>query len=205
MNDVDAKGLSRIKVTPLPLPGLTVLTPKKHGDGRGFFSETYNKQDLQALGLHTDFVQDNHSLSAQKGTLRGLHFQTPPKAQIKLVRVLRGAIYDVCVDIRHGSPTFGQSAGVVLSAQNGQQVWVPEGFAHGFCTLEADTEVSYKVSQYYAPEHDKGLAWNDPALNIDWPLEAGLAPVLSDKDCTYPVLSDLPCFFEYDASAAQIK
>jgi dTDP-4-dehydrorhamnose 3,5-epimerase len=186
-----------LKVTPLSLPGLTLLEPKRHGDDRGYFCETYNRQDFESAGLNADFVQDNQSLSAQTGTLRGLHFQTPPFAQIKLIRVLRGAILDICVDIRHGSPTFGQHVGVTLSARNGQQLWVPEGFAHGFCTLEPDTEVFYKVSRPYAPAHDKGLLWNDPELAISWPLQNGIASVLSDKDRAQPPLSALPAFFEY--------
>ncbi|PHS28938.1 MAG: dTDP-4-dehydrorhamnose 3,5-epimerase [Robiginitomaculum sp.] len=186
-----------LKVTPLSLPGLTLLEPKRIGDDRGYFSETYNQHDFTDLGLSASFVQDNQSLSAQTGTLRGLHFQISPFAQVKLVRVLRGSIYDVCVDIRHDSPTFGHHIGVTLSAQNGQQLWVPEGFAHGFCTLEPDTEVLYKVSQYYAPAHDKGLLWNDPQLGISWPLQNGIASVLSDKDRAQPPLSALPAFFEY--------
>jgi len=186
-----------LTVTPLSLPGLTLLEPKRLGDARGYFSETYNRRTFESAGLSADFVQDNQSLSAPVGTLRGLHFQTPPFAQIKLIRVLRGAILDVCVDIRHGSPTFGRHIGVTLSAQNGQQLWVPEGFAHGFCTLEPDTEVLYKVSQYYAPDHDKGLLWYDPQLGIAWPLQNGVTPVLSDKDQAHPPLSALPAVFEY--------
>ncbi|MDQ7018414.1 MAG: dTDP-4-dehydrorhamnose 3,5-epimerase [Robiginitomaculum sp.] len=197
MSKPEPVSVPSLKVTPLSLPGLTLLVPKRHGDARGYFSETYNRRTFESAGLNADFVQDNQSLSAQAGTLRGLHFQIPPFAQIKLIRVLRGAIWDVCVDIRHGSPTFGQQVGVTLSAQNGHQLWVPEGFAHGFCTLESDTEVLYKVSQYYAPDHDKGLAWDDPALGIDWPLQNGVTPVLSDKDQAHPPLSALPTFFEY--------
>ncbi len=192
-----SQNLPAIKMTRLALPGLVVLEPKQHGDDRGFFTETYNQTVLESLGLHANFVQDNQSLSTHKGTLRGLHFQTPPAAQVKLVRVLRGAVLDVCVDIRHGSPTFGRHACVTLSAQNGQQLWVPEGFAHGFCTLCPDTELAYKVSHSYAPAHDKGLAWNDPDLAIDWPLDAGTAPILSNKDKTYPCLGEMLHFFEY--------
>lgn len=173
-----------------------LIRPPKFGDHRGFFSETYNKRSFVDAGIDQDFVQDNHSLSGAKGTVRGLHFQTPPFAQAKLVRVLRGAILDVAVDIRNGSPTFGQHVSAVLSAENWSQLLVPIGFAHGFVTLEPDTEVLYKVTSSYAPDCDRGLLWNDPELGIDWPLpEAG--PVLSDKDRTHPRLRDLPKFFTY--------
>jgi dTDP-4-dehydrorhamnose 3,5-epimerase len=191
------KAESTVQAIPLELPGLVLLEPVKHGDARGFFSETYSARDMERLGLGTPLVQDNHSLSAKIGTIRGLHFQTPPHAQVKLVRVIKGAIADVCVDIRHGSPTFGQHVSIELSAKNWRQLWVPEGFAHGFCTLEPDTQVLYKVSTYYAPMHDKGLAWDDPELAIDWPL-ANHPPVVSDKDRHHPPLADLPHDFEYN-------
>ena len=180
----------------LEIPDVKVVTPKKFGDARGFFSEVYNRKSLLAHGIDVAFVQDNHSLSAETGVVRGLHFQTAPHAQGKLVRVVRGAILDVALDIRHGSPTFGRHVAVTLSAENWRQLWVPVGFAHGFCTLEPNTEVIYKVTGYYAPECDRGLLWNDPALKIDWPVSADAA-VLSDKDRKHPALADLPRYFDY--------
>ena len=180
------------------IEGLVLLTPDIHRDGRGFFSETYNGRVLETLGISDLFVQDNHSLSAGKGTIRGLHFQTPPNAQGKLVRVTRGSILDVAVDLRQGSSSFGEHVAVTLSAENWQQFWIPEGFAHGFCTLEPDTEIIYKVTDYYAPEYDKGLAWNDPALGIAWPLDPENA-ILSEKDAGNPPLSELPPCFRYEA------
>ncbi|WP_298380459.1 dTDP-4-dehydrorhamnose 3,5-epimerase [Azospirillum sp.] len=181
-------------VVSLDIPDIKIIRPRKFGDHRGFFSETYNKQTFLAAGIDLEFVQDNQSLSADVGTLRGLHFQTPPFAQDKLVRVVRGAILDVAVDIRRGSPTFGRHVKAVISAAEWNQILVPIGFAHGFCTLEPDTEVIYKVTNYYSPAHDRGLAWDDPDLGIDWPLPPGGA-VLSDKDRTHPRLADLnDCF-----------
>ena len=173
-----------------------MLHPGKHGDRRGFFSETYNRKALAALGVDINFVQDNHSLSVEKGTVRGLHFQTPPFAQDKLVRVVRGSVFDVAVDLRQGSPTYGRHASAVLSAEAWNQVLVPVGFAHGFMTLEPDTEVIYKVSDYYAPAHDNGLLWNDPALGIDWPLAENDA-LLSEKDRKLPGLAELVSPFNY--------
>lgn len=178
----------------LSIDGIKVIKPAQHLDARGFFSETYSASALAAAGIAVTFVQDNHSFSKDQGVIRGLHFQIPPRAQDKLVRVVRGAIYDVAVDLRQDSPTFGQHAAVVLSAGNWKQLFVPKGFAHGFCTLEPNTEVLYKVSHAYAPESDRGLAWDDPALAIDWPL-AGAAPKLSDKDRKHPCLSELPVYF----------
>lgn len=172
------------------LAGIKVVHAKKHGDHRGFFSEVYNKKALAEAGIEIEFVQDNHSLSAEKGTVRGLHFQAPPFAQDKLVRVVRGAVFDVAVDLRKGSATYGEHVGVVLSAEAWNQLLVPIGFAHGFMTLEADTEVVYKVSDYYAPDHDHGLLWNDPALGIRWPIAEDEA-ILSDKDRVQPTLSEL--------------
>ena len=172
------------------VPDVRLLSPRKHGDRRGFFSETYNRKALAEIGIDIDFVQDNHSCSADKGTVRGLHFQTPPFAQDKLVRVARGSVFDIAVDLRQGSPTYGRHAGAVLSAQAWNQILVPIGFAHGFMTLEPDTEVIYKVSNYYAPDHDKGLLWNDPALGISWPI-ADEEAVLSDKDRKQPQLAEL--------------
>lgn len=185
-----------MQVECLNIPDVVVLRPDKYGDRRGFFSETYSKQALAALGIHIDFVQDNHSLSAKKGTVRGLHFQTPPFAQDKLVRVTRGSAFDVAVDLRQGSPTYGEYACVVLSAEVWNQILVPIGFAHGFMTLEPDTEVIYKVSNYYSPEHDMGLLWNDPALGIKWPISGGEA-ILSDKDRRQPRLAELITPFNY--------
>lgn len=173
-----------------------MLFPVKHGDRRGFFSETYNRKALAALGIDINFVQDNHSLSAAKGTVRGLHFQTPPFAQDKLVRVVRGSVFDVAVDLRQGSPTYGRHVSAVLSAAAWNQILVPIGFAHGFMTLEPDTEVIYKVSDYYAPAHDNGLLWNDPALGIQWPLAENDA-LLSEKDRKLPGLAELVSPFNY--------
>jgi dTDP-4-dehydrorhamnose 3,5-epimerase len=172
------------------IPDVKIVTPKRHGDARGFFSEVYKKSDWEKSGLHLDFVQDNHSLSGPVGTLRGLHFQTAPFAQDKLVRVVRGRILDVAVDIRRPSPTFGKHVAVELSDENWRQLLVPIGFAHGFVTLEPDTEVLYKVTAFYSAADDRGLAWNDPELGIDWPLPP-TGPLLSDKDTKWPRLHDL--------------
>ena len=176
------------------IPDVKIVTPKKFGDVRGFFSETYKEADWDVRSLSFDFVQDNHSLSGPVGTLRGLHFQTTPFAQDKLVRVTRGRILDVAVDIRRSSATFGKHVAVELSAENWRQLLVPVGFAHGFLTLEPDTEVLYKVTAFYSQPHDRGLAWDDPDLGIAWPLPAG-GPLLSDKDKTWPRLCDLPDTF----------
>jgi dTDP-4-dehydrorhamnose 3,5-epimerase len=180
-------------IVPTEIPGVLVVRAPRFGDERGFFSEVYRDSWLPDV----TFVQDNHSKSAAAGTVRGLHFQIPPVAQDKLVRVARGAVYDVAVDIRHGSPTFGAHVAVVLSEGNWEQLLVPRGFAHGFCTLEPDTEVLYKVSAHYSPDHDRGLRWDDPGLGIDWPVDAGAA-VLSDKDRAWPALADLPGHFSYE-------
>jgi len=173
-----------------------LLSPKKYIDARGFFSETYNKKSLEKMGFTKEFVQDNHSFSRHTGVVRGLHFQIDPFAQDKLVRVVRGAILDVVVDIRKGSPTYGQHIAVELSADNWKQLLVPVGFAHGFCTLEPNTEVIYKVTNYYSPECDKGLAFDDPDLNINWPVHPDDA-ILSEKDSKHPRLKDLPDYFIY--------
>ncbi|MGE3066510.1 MAG: dTDP-4-dehydrorhamnose 3,5-epimerase [Hyphomicrobiaceae bacterium] len=178
------------------IAGPVLITPRIFRDERGFFSETFNRKAMEAAGLPVDFVQDNHSLSVSPGVIRGLHFQTEPHAQGKLVRVTRGAIYDVAVDIRRGSPTYGRHVAVELSARNWRQLWVPAGFAHGFCTIEPDTEVLYKVTDFYAPDCDRGLAWNDPALGIAWPVAQG-TETLSDKDRRHPPLSELPPCFHY--------
>lgn len=179
------------------LPGVKILTPRRFGDHRGFFSESYNRETFAAAGLHYVFVQDNHSLSAEAGTIRGLHFQAPPRAQDKLVRCGRGALFDVAVDIRKGSPTYGRWVGVELSFENGRQLLVPAGFAHGFCTLEPDTEIIYKCTDTYAPETEGAVLWNDPEIGIDWPL-GDRAPVLSEKDARAAPLSELDSPFTLD-------
>jgi dTDP-4-dehydrorhamnose 3,5-epimerase len=188
-------GVLVVKITETSLPGVLLIEPKVFGDHRGFFMESYNKKLFAEYGLDFDFIQDNHSLSQQAGTIRGLHYQLNPKAQTKLVRVTRGAIYDVVVDIRKGSPTFGKWQGFILSADNKRQLLVPKGFAHGFCTLVENTEVQYKVDEYYSPEHDRGILWNDPALGIDWPTTN---PILSDKDTKHPLLADAEINFEWE-------
>jgi dTDP-4-dehydrorhamnose 3,5-epimerase len=182
-----------MKVTPLKLQGASIIEPVVHGDSRGYFMESYNDAVLQQKGIKYDFIQDNQSLSAEPGVLRGLHYQLNPKAQTKLIRVLSGAIYDVIVDIRRNSPTFGQWVGVTLSEHNHRQLLVPKGFAHGFCTLVPNTQVFYKVDEYYSPENDRGIIWNDPALGIDWPTSS---PILSDKDQRHPLLKDAELNFE---------
>ncbi len=183
-----------MEIVKLKIPDVNIITPKKFGDHRGFFSETFNQRVLAEHGIDLHFLQDNHSLSKEKGTIRGLHFQTPPFAQDKLVRVVRGAILDVAVDLRKDSPYFKQHVTAIISAERWNQILVPKGFAHGFCTLEPDTEVIYKVTQYYSPEHDKGLRWNDPELNIQWGVSENEA-ILSDKDKIQPFLSELTFFF----------
>ena len=175
--------------------GPVLVSSRRFGDHRGFFLETYSAPDFAALGIGDVFVQDNHSLSAAVGTVRGMHFQVPPRAQAKLVRVLRGAILDIVVDIRRASPTFGQHVAVELSAENALQLYVPVGFAHGFCTLQPDTEVAYKVTAFYAPESDRGIAWDDPDLALPWPFDPAKVQ-LSDKDRRAPRLRDLPTAFD---------
>ncbi len=188
--------------TPVALRDASIpvlIATKRHSDARGWFSESYNEQTLAARGIICRFVQDNQSMSAQKGTIRGLHFQTPPKAQAKLVRVLRGGIVDVAVDIRQGSPTYGNFVTAELSADNGYQLYVPAGFAHGFCTLEDETEVSYKVSELYSPTHDAGLRWDDPQIAVPWPLARDEA-VVSEKDARQPSLDQYRSPFFYDGT-----
>jgi dTDP-4-dehydrorhamnose 3,5-epimerase len=163
------------------LKGVVVLKPQRFVDGRGFFVEVYAERRFREARIKTNFVQDNQSFSLRRGTIRGLHFQLPPAAQAKLVRVTRGSAYDVAVDLRLGSPTYGQWIGERLSADGGEQIYLPQGFAHGFCTLDADTEIVYKVDSYYAPAYDSGIIWNDPTLNISWPVAHDEA-ILSDKD-----------------------
>lgn len=178
-----------MKIEETALAGVLILTPARFGDDRGWFSETWNAARMAAAGLDFAFVQDNHSRSAAVGTLRGLHYQRPPHAQDKLVRCTAGAILDVAVDIRRGSPTYGKWVGVELSAANGRQLLVPKGFLHGFVTREADTEVQYKCTDLYAPDCDGAVRWDDPDIGIDWGLTA--APVLSGKDAVAPFLRDL--------------
>ena len=180
--------------TRLAIADVVLVQPVRHGDARGYFCETYKKPQFDAFGLDIAFVQDNESLSREVGVVRGLHFQLPPFAQDKLVRVVRGAILDVAVDIRKDSPTFGRHVSAVISAADWNQILVPIGFAHGFCTLEPDTEVIYKVTNYYSAEHDRGLLWNDPALGIDWPVAADKAR-LSDKDHKHPTFAQLGDWF----------
>ena len=165
------------------------IAPQRYVDHRGFFAEIYSRRAYTKLGIDDEFVQDNHSLSRERYTLRGLHFQAPPYAQAKLVRCGRGAIFDVAVDIRRGSPTYGLWKGYELTAENGDQLYVPVGFAHGFVTLEPDSEIVYKCSEYYAPETEGAVLWNDPDIGIDWPTVAD--PILSEKDAVAPSLSDL--------------
>jgi dTDP-4-dehydrorhamnose 3,5-epimerase len=179
-----------------PLPGLKLLEPVVFGDSRGYFTETYNARVFEGLGLTFRPVQDNHSLSAEAGTVRGLHYQVGPRAQSKLVRVVSGAILDVAVDIRKGSPTYGRWAGVILNEANKRQLFVPAGFAHGVCTLVPNTQILYKVDDYYAPECDRGVIWNDPELAISWPVTN---PILSDKDRKLPLLRDADNNFQFEA------
>ena len=191
-----------LTVLPLRIPEVVLVSAAKHSDARGFLSETYSKADLEALGIEIEFVQDNHTLSVQRGTIRGLHFQIRPFAQHKLVRVVRGAIFDVAVDLRVGSPNFGQHVSAIISADAWNQIFVPVGFAHGLVTLEPNTEVIYKVSSRYSAEHDKGLFWRDSALEIDWPVKEAEA-ILSEKDRQQPRLSELPAFFHYNGDGIQ--
>lgn len=174
-----------MKIVRTKLDGVVLLEADVFTDHRGFFMESFNERKMAELGFPIHFVQDNHSLSAPKWTLRGMHYQLQPKAQTKLVRVIAGSIYDVVVDLRKDSPTYGQWESFHLSADNKLQLLIPKGFAHGFCTLEENTEVLYKVDEYYSPEHDRGILWNDPDLKIEWPTEH---PILSDKDRRNPPL-----------------
>ncbi len=183
-----------LDVRHLDIEGLIEIHPKRFSDDRGFFSETWNAAAWREAGIEQQFVQDNHSLSVPRGTLRGLHFQAPPEAQAKLVRVTRGSVFDVAVDLRSGSPTYGQWAGVVLSAEKWNQLLIPAGFAHGFLTLEPDTEVQYKASAAYSPSHDRAIRFDDPAIGIDWPLSPGDL-ILSDKDRAAPLLADVETGF----------
>jgi dTDP-4-dehydrorhamnose 3,5-epimerase len=175
-----------LEIRELALPGVKEIRPKRHGDDRGWFTEVWNRESWEAAGVRLEFVQDNHSYSAAKGVLRGLHYQLAPAAQDKLVRATRGAIYDVAVDIRRGSPSFGRWVGLILSAELGNQVLVPKGFAHGFVTLEEHTEVQYKVTARYRADLDRAIRFDDPAIGVEWPV----ADVqLSAKDQTAPLLA----------------
>lgn len=178
------------------LDGVLILTPARHGDARGFFSESWNRKRMLDAGLDFDFVQDNHSLSTEQGTLRGLHYQSPPHAQAKLVRCAKGHLFDVAVDIRKGSPTFAQWVGVDLSFENGKQLLIPAGFLHGFITRAPDTEISYKCTDYYAPECDGAVRFDDPDIAIDWGIQNN-APILSAKDDAAPFLENFDSPFTY--------
>lgn len=180
-----------------------LIKPKRFADDRGWFSEVYNSATFAAQGIEVTFVQDNHSLSRSPGTLRGLHYQAPPHGQAKLVRCIRGRIFDVAVDIRKNSPTFGHWVGAELSAENSEQLFIPVGFAHGFVTLEPDCEITYKVSEFYAATADGGLRWDDADLAIKWPLPAGMVPVLSQKDVQLPRLAEFDSPFAYDGCPLQ--
>jgi dTDP-4-dehydrorhamnose 3,5-epimerase len=179
-----------LEIQALALPEVKLIRPHKIADTRGFFCETYNKRAFADAGIDIEFVQDNQSFSRAAGTIRGLHLQTDPFAQAKLVRVIRGRIWDVAVDVRPSSPSFGKWVAAEISAEAGNQIYIPTGFAHGFCTLEPDTEISYKVSNFYSREHDVSVRWNDPALRIAWPVKDGEA-TLSDKDRAAPLFEDV--------------
>ena len=179
-----------MRILKTEIPSVLIIQPKRFDDDRGFFSETYNKAVFREHGIELEFVQDNHSLSRPAGVVRGLHFQEPPFAQAKLIRVVRGAVFDVAIDLRRNSPTFGHHVSRVISAANWDQILIPIGFAHGFCTLEPDTEVTYKITDVYAPDHERGILWTDPDIGIDWPIEA-VGAILSDKDRTLPKLRDI--------------
>lgn len=184
-----------MKIIESNLPGVLIVEPKIFGDHRGWFMETFNNAFFQEAGIQLNFVQDNQSFSAVKGTLRGLHYQLNPKAQAKLVRCNKGAIFDVAIDIRKGSPTFGKWFGIELTAENKKQLLIPKGFAHGFMTITDDVEVQYKVDGLYAPECEGGIIWNDPIIGIKWPME--INPVLSAKDEKAPTLQEAEINFIY--------
>lgn len=188
-----------MKVTETKIPGVIIIEPDVFGDHRGYFMETYSTKKYEEIGITTTFVQDNMSFSAQKGTLRGLHFQNAPMAQAKLVSCTRGTVIDVAVDIRKGSPTYKQWVAVELSAENKKQFFIPRGFAHGFLTLTDDVEFRYKVDNLYSKEHDRGIRYDDPSISVDWGgLLNGIEPILSEKDTTGPVLENSDCNFVYE-------
>jgi len=187
----------------LDIPEVKLLRPVRHDDSRGFFSEVFNRRDLRSVGVELDLAQENFAFSRDANTVRGIHFQIPPFAQAKLVQVIRGAIFDVAVDLRKGSPTYGQHVSAELSAENWNQILIPEGFGHGLCTLEDDTAVLYRVNTHYSAEHDQGIRWDDPDLAIDWPVRQVTkgGPILSDKDKAQPLLADFDSPFVYEAPA----
>ena len=191
---------SLMQLTRLPLPGLVQIIPKRHTDERGYFAETFRLSTFHGKAGDVAFVQENESLSRRPGTIRGLHFQNEPFAQGKLVRCTAGALLDVAVDLRTGSPSFGRWAAIELTPENGTQLWITAGFAHGFCTLKPDTVINYKCTAYYSAEHDKGVAWNDPQIGIGWPALAD-PDTLSPKDRSQPRLADLPEYFRYEAQS----
>lgn len=185
----------KLTIRPLALPEIKLISAPRFADPRGYFAETYVRRDFAAAEIPHEFVQDNESLSRKVGTVRGLHFQIRPFAQAKLIRVLTGRIFDACVDLRRSSPRYGRHAAVELSAESGDQLFVPVGFAHGFCTLEPDTSVLYKVDAVYSAEHDRGIAWSDPGLGIPWPVGKDAA-IVSAKDAALPPLADTPAYFD---------
>jgi dTDP-4-dehydrorhamnose 3,5-epimerase len=185
-----------MEVIETTLAGVKIVVPQRFSDGRGEFSEVWNAARFAAAGIAANFVQDNHVYNRRRFTIRGLHYQIPPAAQGKLVRVTRGAIFDVVVDIRRGSPDFGRHASSVISAENRRLLWVPEGFAHGYCTVEDDTEVTYKVTAYYRPELERGIAWDDPEIRIDWPAKP-VDALMADRDRNLPNLADQRDLFEF--------
>ena len=183
-----------MRIETFEIDGPLLLSPTRHGDARGFFSEVFRQDAFEAAAGPVAFVQDNHSRSLRRGVIRGLHYQAPPFAQGKLVRVSRGVVFDVAVDARRGSPTFGHHIGVELSEENWRQLWVPPGFLHGFCTLTGEVEFLYKVTAYYSAQHDGAVAFDDPQLGIDWPLQ-GAEVTVSDKDRSAPRFADMPAVF----------
>jgi dTDP-4-dehydrorhamnose 3,5-epimerase len=187
---------SMLEVTETAIPAVRIVVARRLGDARGFFAETWNRDRFHDAGIDVDWVQENHAMSAAAGTVRGFHYQLPPAAQAKLIRVVRGAALDVAVDLRRGSPTFGRHVAIELSAENFRQLLIPIGFAHGYCTLEPDTEILYKVDHVYTPDTERGIRWDDPALAIDWPVKPDSA-LLSEKDRGLPTLADQPDLFEY--------
>jgi dTDP-4-dehydrorhamnose 3,5-epimerase len=187
-----------VELSSTQIPDVKLVRLRKFQDDRGYFFETWSTDKFRSAGLPFDFVQDNQAGSVSAGTMRGLHYQTAPHAQGKLIGVIRGSIFDVAVDIRHGSPTFGRSVGVTLTAADPARLWVPVGFAHGYVTLEPDTEVVYKVTSGYAPKAEGGIRWDDPALGIDWPIPPA-DMIVNDRDRTWPLLADAPTHFRHGA------
>lgn len=185
--------MAKFKFTGLEIPDLILIEPTVYSDSRGFFMETYNYREFEEYGLKDRYVQDNHSRSI-KGVIRGLHYQLRERAQAKLIRVVRGEIFDVAVDIRKGSPHFGRWVGVLLSEENKRMLYIPEGFAHGFCVLSEEAEVIYKVTDFYSPEHERGIIWNDRDIGIKWPVSN---PVISEKDMAWPSLREAEIDFQY--------